>query len=379
MAGENERPLTMIPGPIEFDDDVLDAMSSKSLAHTSPTFVKVFETVLKQLRTLFFAQNPAAQPFVIAGGGTLGWDLSVNFVQPGEKVLLINTGFFSHSWAECFRAYGIDVTELVADIGARVSEADVEAALKSEKYKAVALTHVDTSTSVINDVEALSSLVKKTSPDSLVFVDGVCSIGCEPFRFDDWGIDFVLTASQKAIGAPAGLSISLASERALKAVEARSKHFQGFYADIRRWYPVMRAYESGKPAYFSTPAVQNVIALKTTLLQIAPNAESVEKRWAVHKTQSDKVKDHLEKRGIKLVPQSRSIAAHGLTAAYVPESLILSDILPQFLQKGFVVAGGILPPIAQKTFRIGHMGVSVTKLDHVERLVQAIDTLQCKM
>lgn len=376
MSGHDDRPVTMIPGPIEFDDDVLNAMSTKSMAHTSPTFVTIFETALKQLRTLFFAQDPAAQAFAIAGGGTLGWDLSANFVQPGEKVLLVNTGFFSHSWAECFRAYGIEVTELVAPIGARVPTSDIEKALKSDQFKAVAFTHVDTSTSVINDVEALSKLIKDISPEALVFVDGVCSIGCEPFYFDAWGIDFVLSASQKAIGAPAGLSISVASQRALEAVKSRSIRFNGFYADILRWLPIMRAYESGNPAYFSTPPVQNVIALKTTLLQIAPDADAVKERWAEHEKQSDRVKDSLEKKGIKLVPESRDIAAHGLTAAYVPDTLTLKNVLPQFLDKGFVVAGGILPPIAQKTFRIGHMGVSVTKRDDLDRLVGTIGTLK---
>lgn len=373
MSKQPAHNLTMIPGPIEFDDDVLTSMSHYSVAHTAQPFVDTFSSVLKSLRTLFLAKDPKAQPFVIAGGGTLGWDLSAaNFLEKGDKVLVLSTGFFSDSWAKALKAYDIDVTEIKAEIGDRTPLDKVEEAIKKEKYAAVTITQVDTSTAVLQDVKALSELVHKVSPESLVFVDGVCSIAVEEFRFDDWKIDFVLTASQKAIGAPAGLSISVASSRALEKLKSRKNPVPSFYGDLGRWLPIMQAYESGKPAYFSTPAVQNIYALKTSLDDIVPSEEALVKRWAVHKEASDKFKDLLEKLGANLLAKNRDVAAHGLTAAYAPEGVQVPDLIKAVLQHGFVIAGGILPPIAAKYFRVGHMGVAVTKYDYLKKLEEVI-------
>lgn len=219
MATPYKQPphkLTMIPGPIEFSDEVLGAMATPSQAHTSPEFVKTFQSVLQNLRKLFKSSDPDAQAYVIAGSGTLGWDIvSTNLLSPGDKVLVLSTGFFSDSFADCLKIYGIDVDVVTAPVGGVVPVETVAEKLKSTKYTAITITHVDTSTSVVSDVKAVSEIVKKESPETLIVVDGVCSIGVEDLEFDKWGIDFALTASQKAIGVPAGLSISFASARAV--------------------------------------------------------------------------------------------------------------------------------------------------------------------
>jgi alanine-glyoxylate transaminase/serine-glyoxylate transaminase/serine-pyruvate transaminase len=111
--------------------------------------------------------------------------------------------------------YGAKVTEVKAEIGERQTLQEVSDALSTKSFKVITITHVDTSTGVLSDVKGISEVVKKQSPNTLIIVDGVCSVGCEEIRFDEWGIDVVLTASQKAIGVPPGLSILVASERAI--------------------------------------------------------------------------------------------------------------------------------------------------------------------
>lgn len=111
--------------------------------------------------------------------------------------------------------------------------------MKSKAYKIITITHTDTSTGVLSDIKAVSEIVHWVSPDTLVVVDGVCSVGCEEIQFDVWGIDAVLTASQKAIGVPAGLCIMMLSGRAVKTFEARKTLPGSYFASLKNWLPGM--------------------------------------------------------------------------------------------------------------------------------------------
>ena len=164
-------------------------------------FVNVFGETLTMLRKLFQTSDPASQPFIISGSGTLGWDqVAANLVEPGDEALVLHTGYFADSFADCFETYGVKATQLKAPIGDRPQLDEVEKALKEKKYNVITVTHTDTSTGVLSEVKSLSELVHRVSPDTLVIVDGVCSVGCEEICFDDWKLDVVLTASQKAVG-----------------------------------------------------------------------------------------------------------------------------------------------------------------------------------
>jgi len=201
-------------------------------------FVKVFGECLTMLRKLFQTENPASQPFIISGSGTLGWDMvASNLAEPGDDVLVLHTGYFADSFADCFEAYGVNATQLKAPIGERPQLDEIEKALKEKKYKLITVTHVDTSTGVLSEVEPLVKLVRKVSPETLVIVDGVCSVGCEELYFDKWDVDCVITASQKAIGCPAGLSIAMASERAITSFKNRTKPPNSYFASWKNWMP----------------------------------------------------------------------------------------------------------------------------------------------
>lgn len=371
-----EHNLTMIPGPIEFDDEVLTAMSHPAEAHTSTAFIKTFQETLKLVRTLFYSTDPNAQGFVIAGSGTLGWDfVGANLIEAGENALLLNTGYFSDSFADALEVYGAKVDQLKAPVvGDKPSLEQLEDALKEKTYKIVTVTHVDTSTGVLSDIKAISEVVKKVSPDTLVIVDGVCSVAVEPIKFDEWNLDFVLTASQKGVGAPSGLSIFFASARALKVVETRKTPVGSYFASIPRWLPILKAYESGNPAYFATPAVQNVYSLLASLKQFATSTESLDARFAAHAATSDKVKDAIAKLGLKTVSVNRESSAHGMTAVYLPEGVTNAQLLPLVLKRGVQLAGGIHKDIVTKYFRIGHMGISAVypQIGHVDKVIAAV-------
>ncbi|KAJ9661866.1 hypothetical protein H2201_006346 [Coniosporium apollinis] len=373
MSNQEPHPALLIPGPIEFDDAVLNSMSHYSESHVGAPFVKTFSEALKMLRQLFQTSDPSSQPFVISGSGTLGWDqVAANLAEPGDEALVLHTGYFADSFADCFETYGVKATQLKAPIGDRPQLDEVEAALKEKTYKIITVTHVDTSTGVLSEIQALSELVHRVSPETLVVVDGVCSVGSEEIRFDDWGLDVVLTASQKGVGCPAGLSIVMASGRAMERFKARKTRPTSYFASWRNWLPIMQNYEANKPSYFATPSPQLIHALHTSLSQIL--SRPLDQRFADHRAASKKVKQTVADLGLKQLATKPENQANGMTAIYLPEGLTPPEILPNLLKRGVIFAGGLHREIAAKYIRFGHMGVSVVdpKRDDIDRACAAL-------
>lgn len=363
--------LLLIPGPITISDAVQNALGSPSISHTSPEFITIFSNALKNIRKIFKA-GLSTQPIILSGSGTLGWDIAAtNFMLPGDNVLVLSTGFFSDSFAECLSVYGANVTTITAPLGDVVPLKAIEEALQEKKYQMITITHVDTSTAVRTDIKAIADIVKCFSPETFIIVDGVCSVGCENLEFDAWGIDFALTASQKAIGVPAGLSISVASERVINYALARSLT-NSFFANLKRWIPIMTSYEAGCAAYFATPPIQLIKALDVSLKEIL--AQGLDARISKHKETSDLFKTKLKSLGLQLVSINDQVSAHGLTAIYVDDPV---GLIKRLKSLGIVVAGGIHKDIKSKYIRVGHMGVSAcdSSLNHIDTCFSAIKSI----
>ena len=368
-----DHPTLLIPGPIEFDDQVLASMSHYSESHVGQPFVNCFGEVLSMLRPLFQTTNPNSQPFVISGSGTLGWDqVAANITEPGDEALVLHTGYFADSFADCFEVYGVKATQLKAPIGDRPQLDEIEKALKEKQYKVITITHTDTSTGVLSEIEAVAKLVHKVSPETLIIIDGVCSVGCEEIRFDEWGLDAVITASQKAIGCPAGLSIVMASERAIQTFRDRKQPPGSYFGSWKNWLPIMQNYEAKKPSYFATPSPQLVHALHTALTQLL--STGLEQRFARHKEVSQKVKKAVADMGLSQLATKSENQASGMTAIYLPEGVKPTDVLPHLLKRGVIFAGGLHKEIATKYIRFGHMGVSIMddKKDDVDKALKAL-------
>ncbi|KAF8075097.1 PLP-dependent transferase [Lyophyllum atratum] len=367
--------LLAIPGPVEVTNEVLHAIAQPPLSHVSPQFVSVFRDCIQMTRKVVDTQD--GQPFIIAGSGTLGWDqVAANLVEPGEDVLVLKTGYFGDGFADCLRTYGAKVEELKAARGSFIEPSRIEAAMRTKQFKAITITHVDTSTGVLSDVKEIAASVRRVSPDTLIILDGVCSVASEEIRMDAWGIDVVLTASQKGLGAPPGLSILVASQRAIKVVELLSNCFAqsdfipvqifqtrrtpvtSYFASWKKWLPIMTAYGNNTPAYFGTPPVNLIQAYHASLKQITGPTPSLDERYRLHKQVSQRIKALAKQLGLAQVPQDAAHAANGMTAVYLPDGLVASDVLPRMAAKGVTVAAG-LGDIKDKYIRIGHMGTSV--------------------
>ncbi len=345
------RKLLMIPGPIEFEPKVLQALGAPTTSHVAPNFIESFGNCIERMRKVWLTST--GQPFVVAGTGTFAMDMAAaNLIEPNDNVLVISTGYFGERFAEIAKRYGANVTILASEVGNIVSLDDIEKALSTKKYKLITITHVDTSTGVLVNPKPIAELAKKY--DTLSILDGVCSVAGEEIQQEAWGIDVVLTASQKAIGVPPGLALLVVSQKAMDVFKNRKTPVGNYYADFNNWLPIMQAYENRQPSYFGTPAVNLVAALEVSLQQIV--AEGMENRFSRHKKIATAFREAMMALGLKLLPVHKNLSANTLTAVYFPENIAGSTFLGHISKNDVILAGGLLPSHKTLYFRVGHMG-----------------------
>jgi alanine-glyoxylate transaminase/serine-glyoxylate transaminase/serine-pyruvate transaminase len=339
-----DETLTMIPGPTPVHPRILDALSRPTVSHVAPAFVEDFRSALRDFRTL--CRSASGQPFIVAGAGTLAMEMAlVNAVAPGERILVISHGYFGDRFAELAAAFGIECDLLRSNWGEAVAPADVAKRLDGGSYAAVTITHVDTSTGTASPVEAYCNLLR--GRDELVILDGVCATAGIDERFDEWGIDVLLTGPQKAIGAPPGVALCLFSDRALERRRSRSS-VPAYYADVLRWLPIMQ--DPGR--YYSTPCVNEIVALATALRMV--HEEGLPARFARHAAIARAVRAGLEAAGLTLFT-APGCRADTLSVVLLPSEVADIAFRKEVAARGVVLAGG-LGPIAGKAFRLGHMG-----------------------
>ncbi|OGS71031.1 MAG: aminotransferase class V [Flavobacteria bacterium RIFCSPLOWO2_12_FULL_35_11] len=345
------RKLLMIPGPIEFEPKVLQALGAPTTSHVAPNFIESFGNCIELMRKVWLTST--GQPFVVAGTGTFAMDMAAaNLIEPNDNVLVISTGYFGERFAEISKRYGANVTILASEVGNVVALDDIEKALSAKKYKLITITHVDTSTGVLVNPKPIAELAKKY--DTLSILDGVCSVAGEEIQQEEWGIDVVLTASQKAIGVPPGLALLVVSQKAMEIFKNRKTPVGNYYADFNNWLPIMQAYENRQPSYFGTPPVNLIAALEVSLQQIV--SEGMEHRFIRHQKIAAAFREAMIALGLKLLPVHKNLSANTLTAVYFPENIIGSTFLGHISKNDVILAGGLLPSHKTLYFRVGHMG-----------------------
>ncbi len=345
------RKLLMIPGPIEFEPEVLSTLGKPTTSHVAPDFIESFGASLEMMRKVW--QSPSGQPFIVGGTGTLAMDMAgSNLIEHGDEALVVSSGYFGERFADILKRYGAKVDVLKHEVGKAVTPAEIEAALKAKKYKLLTFTHVDTSTSVKLDPKPIGELGKKYNV--LTILDGVCSVAGEEIQQEEWGIDVVLTASQKAVGVPPGLALLVASPKAMDVFKNRKTPVGNYYADWNNWLTIMQAYEARKPSYFGTPPVNLVSALEVSL-RIILN-EGIDKRIARHHKIASAFRAAIKALNLQIIPENDGVAANTLSAVYYPKEVAAADLLREINLAGIIVAGGLLKDLATAYFRVGHMG-----------------------
>lgn len=362
----NEEML-LIPGPTPVVDSIYDAMASETRGHTDSRFVEIYKRSIERTREMFKTDG---EVFVIAGSGTIGMEMAlVNTVGAGERLLVISHGYFGDRFIQLGKAFGIEIDVLQAEWGQQVAPEEVERQLSEHTYKAVTITHADTSTGVAADLDALVPIVKQHG--ALVILDGVCATAAmEEDMSKEYGeagykLDVVLTGSQKAIGVPPGLAIVAFNQTALKA-RKQLGHIPAYYSDIENWIPIM--HDPSK--YFATPPVNLIYAYDEGMKLVLE--EGLEKRYARHTAFGRGVRAALREYGMKPLAEE-AVAASTLSCFQYPEGVNDAEFRAALAGVGLIVAGA-LAHLAGKAFRLGHMGNTTEQMliSAIEKIGQAL-------
>ena len=296
--------------------------------------------------TKFIFKNQSGHPFVFTGTGTIGMEAPlVSMLERGDRVIVLETGYFGHRFTLIAEAIGCQTEVLKPETGLHADPSDLEDLLSKGDYKAVLATHVDTSTSIVNPIEDIVSVSKKHN--SYTIIDSVAGLGGLKLDFDNLGADVVLTGSQKALAAPPGACLLAISNRALECMTNRKTPIPSYYLNLINWKTVM----DNPTIYLATPAVQVMLALKEALLII--KEEGLENRWLRHSLIAQAFRASIESMNLDFVAEE-GYRADTLTAFHVPENKA-NEIQSFMKARGMVLAGG-LQELKGKALRVGHFG-----------------------
>lgn len=330
------------PGPTPVPEQVMLAMAQPMIHHRHPEFVEIFDRVNGNLKHLFQTEQ---QVFTLTSSGTGAMETAVcNLLSPGDVALYVNAGKFGERWGELCSAYGVQTEEIKIPYGDAVETDEIIKRLQARpEIKAVFFTHSETSTGVATDVKAIAQKVKAVS-NALIVVDGITSVGSLELRMDEWGIDALLTGSQKGLMIPPGLAFIAISERAWKAVE--ESKLPKYYFSLKKAKKAITG--EGTPW---TPAVTLIIGVDAALQMI--RNEGIENVWARHQRLADAVREGCKAIGLTLFAKSPSNA---LTAVNLPTGIDDKQFTKIVKGKyGFTLAGG-QGEMKGKIFRISHLG-----------------------
>ena len=337
--------LLMTPGPTRVPDSVRAAGAMAMIHHRSEEFSTMLGAAIEKLRPLFGAGGDIL-PVHATGRGALEASVT-NLLSPGEEIIVCCNGFFGEMWARIASQFGIVIHKVCSGWERTANAQDIEAALLARpQARAVLLIHSDTSNGALNDVEAVGRVCRRHQ--ALLMVDAVSSLGGVPFRFDDWGVDVAVTASQKCLMSSPGLSFVAVSEKAWQA--QKLSRMPRAYFD----FPAIRRTLAGaRPETPGTTPVHLIAQVNAALTQI--HTEGMENVFARHEEMARMLRTGAADLGMPLQCAGFPRFSPTLTAVQAPP-----DVPPQTLReclkaRGILTASG-LGGYASTCFRIGHMG-----------------------
>ena len=345
-----------VPGPVDVAPEVLAAQAKPMMPHRSKEFEALFKRTEEKAKKVFYTQYRVFQG-THSGSGMQEAGIR-NFVQ--DSVLCCVNGAFAERWFEVAVSNGKQADRLDVEWGMVVTPERLADALKKKHYEAVAIIHNETSTGAENPVKELAAVTHEVSPDTLVMVDAVSSLGGTLIDMDGWGIDFLLTSSQKCFALPPGLSLAAANDRAMKKAESVTN--RGWYFDLVR----MEKHRL-KDSTPMTPVMPLIYALDVGLDRML--AEGLENRFARHAAMAKRTQSWAIEHGMNpMSPEPyRSKTVSTIQNSHGWDISALNKFL---LQRGMRIANGY-GIWKDKTIRIAHMGE--IQMNDVEALLVAFE------
>jgi aspartate aminotransferase-like enzyme len=329
------------PGPTPIPNEVALAMSETMIHHRTPQFNQVFDQAREGLKKLFGTKNDV---LMLASSGTGAMEASVaNLFSPGDKVLVINGGKFGERWLNIANAYGLNPINLQVEWGQAVKLADVEKRLKANPdIQGVMIQASETSTTVLHPVKEIAKLTKN---GPLFLVDGVTAVGVVPVPVDEWGIDVLVTGSQKALMLPPGLGFIALSDRAWE--KTKKAKLPRFYFDLNL---ERKNQQKGSGAF--TPAVSLIFGVRASLRML--EREGLDNVYARHARLCRATRAAAVALGLKLLaPDSPSPAATGI---FLPNGIDADQVLDFLRDKMNITLAEGQDQLKGKVIRIAHIG-----------------------
>lgn len=345
-----------VPGPVDVDPEVLNAQTQAMLPHRTAEFEEIFHRAEGKARKLFYTRN---RVFITASSGTGLQEAAVrNFAN--SQVLNCTNGAFGNRWHDVSTSNGKQADKLDFTWGEPVTPELVADALNVKDYDILTVVHNETSTGLQNPVREIAAAVRQVSPETLICVDAVSSLSGVKIETDAWGLDFVLTASQKALALPPGLGLAATSDRALARAEGVDN--RGWYFDLVR----MEKHRT-KNSTPATPATSLINALDLQLDRIL--AEGIEARFDRYAAMAARVQGWALERGFGLFAPE-GCRSKTVTTVVNTREIEFASLNAYLMARGMRLANGY-GALKGKTFRIAHMGELT--MDDIEGLLAAID------
>ena len=336
--------MLMIPGPTPVPENVLLALAKHPIGHRSGEFSQIMADVTANLKWLHQTQNDVLM-LTVSGTGAMEAGM-INFFSPGDRVVVVHNGKFGERWAEVAKAFALDVQEVTAPWGQPIDPNDLKSALAADTAKAikgVIVTHSETSTGVINDLETMAKDIK--AHGALIIVDAVTSLGAVNVPIDEWSLDVVCSGSQKGFMIPPGLGFVTVSSKAWAAYKV---------AKLPRYYMDLGKYskDAAKNTTPFTPPVNLIFALQVALKMM--QAEGLEQIFARHQRLMHATRAAVTAMGLDLYAPD----GHGSPAitAVAPTTVDAEQVRSVMKKKFDIVLAGGQDHLKGKIFRIGHLG-----------------------
>jgi alanine-glyoxylate transaminase/serine-glyoxylate transaminase/serine-pyruvate transaminase len=338
-----------IPGPTTLPDEVLRAMQHPSVDIYAGPLLALTDSLLADISRLF---RTTGRSYIYIANGHGAWEAALtNVLSRGDKVLVLESGRFALSWGNAAEFLGAEVEVLKGEWHRAVRPDDVEARLKADKegrIKAILVAHIDTSSGVVNDIEAIGKAIRAAGHEALFMVDAVASLGCVPFEMDAWGVDVAMSGSQKGLMSPPGLGFVTANDRA-RAVHQRAQLRTPY------WDWTARDGKVHYQRYAGTPPEHLLFALRAALDMIF--AEGLDAIFRRHRLLAETVR-----RAVTVWAEGGALDFN-ITAPAERSDTVTTILManPGPLQgycsgKCGVILGTGIGELAGKAFRIAHMG-----------------------
>lgn len=348
MSRSPGRHFLQIPGPTNTPLSVLAALAKPTIDHRSPEFGALGLDVLARIRGVFKTSAPV---IIYPTSGTGAWEAAlVNTLSPGDRVLMFETGWFSTLWSKMATSLGLRPEIVPGDWRSGVSAEQIAEKLRADKehaYKAVAVVHNETSTGVASDIAAVRHALDDSRHPALLLVDTISSLGSIDYRHDEWGVDVTVAGSQKGLMLPPGLGFNAVSSKAREASK-RARLPRSFLG----WDDMLASNEQGFFPY--TPSTNLLQGLKVALDLIED--EGLENVFDRHKRAALATRRAVQRWGFEIQCRNESEYSASLTAVRLTQGRSADALRRQILQDANMSLGNGLGPLADRVFRIGHLG-----------------------